>query len=501
MAMTKRKKIAVIGAGFSGLSAAAYLANAGFEVDVFEQHAAPGGRARQFSEAGYIFDTGPSWYWMPDVFDRFFEDLGSVTSEWYQLRLLDPAFEIVFGPRQNLIIPDDFNALRALFENTEPGAGRRLARFMEQAQFKYERAMADIIYSPGISFTELLRPPVMRAAAGFQLFSTIRRQVRKNFSHPHLTALMEFPVLFLGASAANTPALYTLMNYAGLRLGTWYPQGGFGAVAGGIARLAEQKGARIHYTSEVNSILITNGRVSGVQTHNGAFPCDGLVAAGDYRHTEQTLLPEPYRNYKTTWWDKKTFAPSCLVFYLGLRKQFPLLHHTLFFNGDLEEHVSEIYKSPVWPANPNFYVCRTSASDPTAAPPGHDNLFLLMPIAPGLPDTPGTREKYFLIMADRIQSKLGEDIRPHIDYQRSYCISDFTKDYGAFKGNAYGLANTLRQTAFLKPKIHNRKLPNLVYAGQLTVPGPGVPPPSSPERSPPQRWRNISTFGFRKHRG
>jgi len=475
--MKKKKRIAVIGAGFSGLSAAAYLGKEGFEVDVYEKHAAPGGRARQFSAAGYTFDMGPSWYWMPDVFDRFFRDLGSSVSEWYQLRLLDPSFEMIFAAGERVLVPDDLNALCQLFEAKEPGAGARLITFLRLAQYKYERAMKSVVYKPGLHFGELLDPALLRSAGRFQLFSSIREVVRKSFHHPQLIALMEFPILFLGGMPANTPALYTLMNYAGLRLGTWYPEGGFGSVARGMAGVAERNGARIIYNTEVQRAVIDHRLVTGIEVGGNVLPYDGVVAAGDYRHLEATLLPEKYRNYRHTYWDRKTFAPSCLIFYLGLSKKFPtLVHHTLFFDEDLDPHASEIYQMPAWPSRPLFYCCRPTATDPTVAPEGHDNFFLLMPIAPGLTDSSQQREAYFELMADRIRNRIGEDIRPYIDYKRSYCINDFEQDYGAFRGNAYGLANTLWQTSVFKPKIRNRKLANLVYSGQLTVPGPGVPP-------------------------
>ncbi|MBS1603477.1 MAG: phytoene desaturase [Bacteroidetes bacterium] len=472
-----KKKIAVIGAGMSGLSAAAYLANAGFAVDVYEKHSGPGGRARQFQAAGYTFDMGPSWYWMPDVFERFFHDLGSKVSDWYRLRLLDPGFEVVYAGGETIRVPHDPGDLCRLFEEKEAGAGARLAEYMRLAKFKYERAMERAVYKPGLRVTELMDWRLLSAAVRWQLFSSIRREVRKTFRHPHLVALMEFPVLFLGSMPDRTPALYTLMNYAGLRLGTWYPEGGFGSVAKGIAALAEDKGARIVYGAEVKRIGIAGGRVTGIEVDGGEVAYDGIVAAGDYAHMEAMLLPPAYRNYKAGYWEKKTFAPSCLIFYLGLRKRFDSLsHHTLFFEEDIDGHGAQIYEEPAWPSRPLFYVCRTSASDEAVAPAGHDNLFLLMPLATGLPDPPQMRADYFELMADRIMRRLGEDIRPHIEYKRSYCVRDFIEDYGAFKGNAYGLANTLSQTAIFRPRMRNRKLPNLVYAGQLTVPGPGVPP-------------------------
>ena len=475
--MKGKKRIAVIGAGFSGLSAAAYLAVAGFEVDIYERHAGPGGRARQFEEAGYVFDMGPSWYWMPDVFERFFADMGSRVSDWYRLQLLDPGFEVVFAGGERVPVPANFAALCALFEAKEAGAGARLEEFMRVAQIKYEQAMSTVIYKPGLSVSEFFDRGLLLAAMRLQLFSSVRREVRKKFSHPHLAALMEFPVLFLGAMAEDTPALYTLMNYAGFGLGTWYPEGGFGSVVRGIAGVAEEKGVKAYYNSEVERIVTGGNEAIGVKVNGKFVAYDGIVAAGDYRDIEARLLPPELRNYTEDYWKRKVFAPSCLIFYLGLSKRFEgLRHHTLFFDEDIDGHAREIYKNPSWPARPLFYVCRTSASDRSVAPEGKDNLFLLMPIAQGLEDSPVIREAYFDLMAGRIMRCIGEDIRPFIEYKRSYSIDDFTADYGAYEGNAYGLANTILQTAVFKPKMINKKVRNMVYAGQLTVPGPGVPP-------------------------
>jgi len=476
--MSGRPKVAIIGAGFAGLSAAAYLAAAGYSVQVFERHGEPGGRARQLkTEEGYTFDRGPSWYWMPDVFDRFFADFGYRAGDWYRLKLLDPAFELVLPGNESMAIPHDFGKLRELFESREAGAAARLDKFMRLAQYKYEEAMESVIYKPGLSVGELLDPRLFAAAGRFQLFSSIRRQVGRHFRHPHLVALMEFPILFLGAMPADTPALYTLMNYAGLRLGTWYPDGGFASVAQAMARLAEQLGAEFHYRAPVESIVTTGKRVSALVVNGEEIAFDAIVAAADYRYVEQELLPPTSRNYDSAYWDKKTFAPSSLIFYLGLTRRFDrLLHHTLFFDEDLEQHARDIFREPAWPERPLFYVSRTSATDAGVAPAGHDNLFLLMPIAGGLSDTPAMRERYFHLMMDRLEKHAGTAIRPFIAYKSSYCINEFIDDYGAYKGNAYGLANTLAQTAIFKPKIVNRHLGNLVYAGQLTVPGPGVPP-------------------------
>lgn len=467
----------IIGSGFSGLSAAAYLAKAGHEVHVFEKNATPGGRARQLNGHGYVFDMGPSWYWMPDVFENFFHDLGYRVEDLYALHRLDPAFEIVFGKNDVMSVPSGREELRALFEQAEPGSAARLDRFLAEARKKYELSMEKLIYQPGLSFREYLSLDVLRKSAGLALFSSFSKHVRSHFSNPRLIALMEFPVLFLGAMPKDTPALYSLMNYAGLSLGTWYPHGGFGKVVEAMVKVAGDLGVRLHFNSPVEQIISGQDEVKAVRVNGEVFYCDGVIAAADYHHVEQELLPETYRNYTPQYWNKRVLAPSSLIFYIGLKKKLSKLrHHTLFFDKDLDEHAQAIYKSPAWPENPLFYVSCTSRTDDGAAPPEHENLFLLIPVAPGLEDDDETRERYFNQVMQRLEMHAGEPIVPFIDYKKSYCVKDFITDYHSFKGNAYGLANTLSQTAVWKPRIANNKLGNLFYAGQLTVPGPGVPP-------------------------
>lgn len=471
-------KIAVIGSGFAGLSAACYLSAAGHEVHVFEKNALPGGRARQFkTEEGFVFDMGPSWYWMPDVFERFFADFGHQTSDFYTLHRLDPAFDIVFAPGDTMSIPDNFDALCNLFESMEKGAGLKLRKFMQEAQYKYEVGMKKLVYMPGISLAELLDTDLIKGLFRLQVFTSLSAHVRRHFTHPKLIALMEFPVLFLGAMPKEIPALYSLMNYAGLKLGTWYPEGGFGSVVNAFVSIAEKNGVQFHFNANVSRILHSNGKVEGLLVGDTAWNFDGIVGAADYHHIEQNLLAVDKRNYEEGYWNKKTLAPSCLIFYLGLDTKIPSLkHHTLFFDEDLDHHSKEIYKNPQWPSKPLFYVCCPSRTDQGVAPEGDENLFLLMPIAPNLDDNAYLREKYFEIMVDRIKLQTGIDLKPHILYKKSYCVNDFKLDYNAFKGNAYGLANTLSQTANLKPGIRNKHIKNLFYAGHLTVPGPGVPP-------------------------
>ncbi|MFM9944188.1 MAG: phytoene desaturase family protein [Bacteroidia bacterium] len=472
------QKIAVIGSGFSGISAAAYLAAAGNNVHVFEKNEQAGGRARQLkTEMGYVFDMGPSWYWMPDVFDNFFKDFGFTVSDFYDLKLLNPAFDVVFDKNETISIPQNYDELCNLFESIEQGSAKKLNAFMTGAEYKYKTGIDNIVFKPGLSFTEFIDLDIIKGVFRLQVFSSFSKHVRKYFSHPKLIALMEFPVLFLGAMPSETPALYSLMNYAGLKLGTYYPLGGFGKVIDGMAEVAKKNGVIFHFNSAVEKIEIAENKTTKVITNGKEFECDAVIASADYHHVESKLLPPEFKNYSETYWDKKTFAPSCLIFYLGINKKIKKInHHTLFFDEDLFTHSTEIYKTPKWPSKPLFYVCCPSKTDDSVAPLGHENLFLLMPLAPGLEDTEEKREHYFQIMMNRLEKQTGEDLNSNINYKKSYCLNDFISDYNSYKGNAYGLANTLRQTAILKPKLRNKKIKNLFYTGQLTVPGPGVPP-------------------------
>lgn len=466
----------VIGGGFSGLSTACYLAKYGFDVTVIEKNSSVGGRARQWKVDGYVFDMGPSWYWMPDVFERFFSDFNRKVDEFYALKLLDPGFRMFFAEDQ-IDIPFSREALATVFESIEPGSSSNLNKFLTSAAYKYRVGMQDLVYKPGLSITEFLQPEVIRGFFRLNLTTPFDRYVSQHFTDRRLQQLMEFPVLFLGASPVNTPALYSLMNYAGLVLGTWYPMGGMFEVVRAMATLAEESGVKIITGKPVVRINGTDDMVQSVSTEDQIFKADYVVSSADYHFTEQNLLAPQYRNYDQKYWSTRTMAPSSLIFYIGVSgKVKNLLHHNLFFDEDLREHTREIYENPKWPTNPLFYVCCPSKTDASTAPPDCENLFILMPLAAGLEDTPELREKYFKMIMDRLEKRTGENIVSRLNFKHSYCLQNFVDDYGAFKGNAYGLANTLRQTAILKPSIKNKRLKNLYYTGHLTVPGPGVPP-------------------------
>jgi phytoene desaturase len=471
------KRVAVIGAGFSGLAAATCLASQGFQVSVFEKNSSPGGRARKFESQGFMFDMGPSWYWMPDVFEKYFHQFKRSTSDYYQLKRLDPSYRIYYGKDDFLDIPAGIEPLSDLFEKLEPGSSAHLQKFLKEAEYKYQIGINKLVYKPGLSFAEFADPFIIKGIFKLHLFQSISSYVRKFFKQPRIIQLLEFPVLFLGATADKTPALYSLMNYADMALGTWYPMGGMYKIIEGMTALAEEVGVKFSFKSPVQRLEVNKNKVTGLYAEGERHATDYVIAGADYHHVEQTLLPESKRRYNADYWNKRVMAPSALLFYLGVNKRISgLQHHTLFFDEDFTDHSKEIYEQPQWPKSPQFYVSCPSKSDPSVAPEGHENLMILIPVATGLTDDEQTREKYFNAIMNRLEKILGENFRENIVFKRSYAHNDFINDYNAFKGNAYGLANTLLQTANFKPGVLNKKLSNLFYTGQLTVPGPGVPP-------------------------
>lgn len=471
------KSVIIIGSGFAGLSAASFMAKAGWKVTVLEKHTTPGGRARQFSEAGFTFDMGPSWYWMPDVFERYFNQFGKKVSNYYHLKRLDPSYR-VYWPDGPVDIPADYEALRRLFDEIEPGSAVQLDKFLKEAAYKYEVGIQKLVYKPGQSLTEFLDWELITGVFRLDVFNSIKSHVAKHFSNPKLKELMEFPVLFLGALPEDTPALYSLMNYADIKGGTWYPEGGMFQIVKAMYELAVELGVEFRFGEEVTTIAIQKNAVKEVVTEKSRYRADVVIGGADYHHIETGLLPEEFRTYSKQYWDKRVMAPSCLLYYVGLNKRLNNIHHhTLFFDTSFEVHGKEIYTTREWPSDPLFYMSATSVTDPTVAPEGCENLFLLIPVATGLSDdSEERREKYFNMVIDRLEKQLGQSVREAIIYKKSFAHSDFVSEYHAFRGNAYGLANTLRQTAVLKPACRSKKVKNLFYTGQLTVPGPGVPP-------------------------
>ncbi len=471
------KKTCVIGSGFAGLSAACHLAKAGYKVQVLEKNNQLGGRARELQIDGFKFDMGPSWYWMPDVFEHFFASFGKHPSDYYNLVRLDPSYAVKFDD-ELLPIPAQMGEFEAMCERLEPGSAKQLRKFLGQAAYKYEVGINDLVYKPSRSLSEFLDSRLLYGLMKMDVFTSMRSHVRKFFKTEKLRELMEFPVLFLGATPGNTPALYSLMNYADISLGTWYPMGGMYKIIEGMTSLARELGVSFHTSQEVVSFNYNSQTIKQIVTKDDTFEADIVVAGADYHHVDQEILDPEFANYSPKYWSKRVMAPSSLLYYVGLDVTLPkMLHHVLFFDQDFDKHAQEIYDQPQWPTNPLLYTAVTSKTDRTVVPgEGKENLFILIPVAPDLEDTDERREAYFQMALDRLEAFNGINIRDHIVVKRSFAHRDFKADYHSFRGNAYGLANTLKQTAILKPSLKNKKLKNLYFTGQLTVPGPGVPP-------------------------
>jgi len=471
------KRALVVGAGFAGLAASTSLAAKGYQVTILEKNSQAGGRARSFQEEGFDFDMGPSWYWMPDVFETYFGKFGKKVSDYYQLERLNPSYRVYFGKQDFVDLPAGVEACAQLFNQIESGAGDKLRKFMRESAYKYEVGINDLVYRPGRSIMEFADMRIAKGLIQLDLLKSMRKYVHSHFKNPRLRQLMEFPILFLGATPKNTPALYSLMNYADVDGGTWFPKGGMHKIVEGMVSLAEEQGVEIKLNHEVLELKCNGNKITSAVTSQGDFEAEVIISAGDYNYFEQNLLPAHLRQYSPEYWDKRAMAPSSLLFYMGVDKPVEgILHHTLFFDEDFDQHAEEIYTHPQWPSNPLFYASASSKTDPSLAPQGKENLFLLMPVAPHLDDNDDNRERYYDIMMERLERLTGASVKGEVSYKRSYAHSNFIEDYHAFKGNAYGLANTLKQTAILKPAMKSKKVENLYYTGQLTTPGPGVPP-------------------------
>ena len=472
-----QKSAVIIGSGFAGLSAASFLAKDGWKVTVLEKNETPGGRAKQLKHNGFTFDMGPSWYWMPDVFERYFQQFGKDVKNYYKLTRLDPSYRVYWN-NGFTDIPADFTALKKVFESIESGSAAQLDHYLNEAAYKYKTGINNLVYKPGLSVTEFFDWQIAKGVFRLDVFTSIKKHINKHFKSERLRSLMEFPVLFLGALPENTPALYSLMNYADIQGGTWYPQGGMYTVVNAMYELAKELGVDFHFNKDVKKISVKEANATELVTTENSYKADAVISSADYHFTEKFLLPSGYQAYSDKYWNKRVMAPSCLLYYVGLNKKLNnVQHHSLFFDVPFEKHGYEIYTDPQWPTEPLFYTSINSVTDSTVAPADCDAIVFLVPVAAGLKgDTDALREKYFSNIVTRMEKHTGQAIAENIVYKKSFSISDFVSEYNSFRGNAYGLANTLRQTAIFRPSCRSKKVKNLFYAGQLTVPGPGVPP-------------------------
>ncbi|MES3516203.1 MAG: phytoene desaturase family protein [Natronomonas sp.] len=476
LSMQISDSVVVVGGGFGGLSTACYLADAGVDVTLLEKNEQLGGRASRLEAEGFRFDMGPSWYLMPDVFERFFGHFDREPSDYYSLTRLDPHYRVFWKDGDRLDVNGDREAMAEVFEEYESGAGDALESYLGTSAEHYDVAMNKFVYTDRPRLRDWVDLDVMRAAPiGLQLLGTMDDYVADYFEHPKLQQLMQYTLVFLGGAPNNTPALYNMMSHVDFNLGVYYPDGGLGAVVDACVELGEELGVEYVTDAEVSEIV---RRKDGfvVESAAGDFEADRVVSNADYAHTEQELLPEHERGYDADYWEDRTYAPSAFLLYMGVEGDVEQLeHHTLVLPTDWDHHFEQIFDDPEWPEDPAYYLCVPSKTDDTVAPEGHSNLFALVPIAPGLDDTEETRAWYRDLILEDIADNTGVDLRDRIVFEEQFCVSEFSDRYNSMKGTALGMAHTLRQTALLRPPHRSKACPDLYFTGSYTTPGIGVP--------------------------
>jgi phytoene desaturase len=466
----------IIGAGYAGLSSALLLLKEGWKVTILEKNEAPGGRARLWSDKGYAFDMGPSWYLMPEVFETFFRSIGSSVPEAYHLTKLKTHYKVFFEGQEPVSITEDLEKTKALFESFEKGGAARLQKYMDEAQYKYDTAVGEFLYREYKTVFDFLNRKIMTKGLTLGVFQSLDKFVRKFFTDTRARQILEYAMVFLGTSPADAPALYSIMSHVDLKLGVFFPDGGMNGVAQAMAKLVAQRGGTILCDHDVTKLVVEGRRVTEVVTKQGRFTADLVLNCGDYAWSETNLLEPQWQTYKKPYWEKRTFAPSMFLVYLGINRTLPdLEHHNLYFSADWDKHFDTIFHTPSWPENPCFYLSAITKTDPTMAPAGSENLFLLVPVAPGLNDTDAFRSQYLPQVLDHVQKVTGHDLRDGCETLRVFGPRDFEHDYHAWGGTALGLAHTLFQTAIFRPAHRSKKVTNLWYSGQYTHPGVGVP--------------------------
>ena len=469
-------KAIVVGAGFGGLTAASLLAREGFDVDVVEKLDQPGGRATVWEKDGFVFDLGPSWYLMPEVFEKFFSEFGRKPSDYYELVRLDPHYRVFFSPQDVMDVRADLKENLRLFEKREKGGAEKLRSYLDSASYQYNVAMNEFIYKEYRSMFDFMNRKLMVEGTKLHIFESLDKYASRYIKDPDLRKILEYNIVFLGGTPKNSPALYALMSHVDFNLGVWYPKGGMGMLSKGFHDVAVEQGVKFHFNTEVKKILTEGKKVSGVETSGGRMEADLVVVNADYPHAELDLLEKKDRAYKEKYWKRKSIAPSSVLFYVGLDKELEnVTHHNLYFAHEWEKHFETIFDKPSWPDDPSYYVCCPSKTDETVAPEGKENLFFLVPVAPGLEDPDKIREQLFEKVIRHFEKLTGESVLDHIVVKRIFSHRDFKDRYNAYKGTALGFAHTLMQTAVFRPSHYSKKVKNLFYTGHYTHPGIGVP--------------------------
>jgi len=470
------KKAIVVGAGFGGLAAAGLLARDGYKVNVIEKNEQVGGRASVWKKDGFTFDMGPSWYLMPDVFEKFFAEFNKKPEDYMDLVRLDPSYRVFFSEDEYVDISADMKKNYELFEKLEPGAKEKMEEYLKLSEYEYEIAMKDFIYKDYKHFTDFLKPKLIVEGTKLHMFEKLDTFALRYFKSEKIRKILEYTIVFLGGSPYDSPALYSLMSHVDFNMGVWFPKGGMAKLAEAMYKLAKEQGATFIFNEPVEKVIVENGKTTGVKTNKKTYKADIVVVNADYAWADMNLLEKKHRSYSDRYWEKRKIAPSAYLLFLGLDKKIKNFeHHNLYFHPKWVDHFDDIFKDPKWPKDFSYYVSCITKTDPKTAPKGGENVFVLIPVAPGLKDDEKTREKYYDITIKHMEKLAGENLRDHVIVKRIFAHNDFSSRYNAYKGTALGLAHTLKQTAVFRPKHTSKKVKNLYFTGHYNHPGIGVP--------------------------
>ena len=471
-----KRQAVVIGGGFGGLSSAALLARDGWEVTLIERLESLGGRARHWQKDGYTFDLGPSWYLMPEVFEHFFGLFGKKREDYFSLLPLDPYYKVFFGAGESAFLSPRKEENLELFESFEPGGGNALSEYMRQASYKYGVAMKEFLYKDYKHLGEFFNKRLMTEGLRLGIFKKLDKFVGTYVNDRRARQILEYAMVFLGTNPVDAPAIYSIMSHVDLELGVFFPDEGMAGAAQGFVKLCNELGVKLITGEEVLKIDTKAGKAVGVRTDKGYHQADVVVSGADYHHIDREVLPKSDASYSERYWEKRVVAPSMFIAYLGIgRKLKHLEHHNLYFAENWHTHFDTIFKNPSWPDNPCFYLSCISKTDPKSAPEHGENVFLLVPVAPGLDDSDAQRQRYLAHVLEHVKEVTGEDLTKDVEVQRIYTHRDFIHDYHAFKGTALGLSHTLMQTAIFRPSNRSKHIENLFHTGQYIHPGVGVP--------------------------
>ena len=482
------KKIVVIGGGIGGLATAALLSKAGCSVTLLEARERVGGRAYVWQKDGFTWDMGPSWYLMPEAFDQFFRLMGTTAAAELDLVALDPAYKTIYeGQAESVTLHKDLAKNLAVFEGIEKGAGASLQKYLSSAETVYDIATKYFLYTNFNSVKPFLKRDLLKHTGFFfaQLLNSLDKYAGAHVKDHRLKKILNFPAVFLGASPYNTPSMYHLMTHVDMNQGVYYPMGGFYKIIEAIERLAKSAGTVIHTNAPVSEILVGDDKaVRGVRVGEIFYEADIVVGNADLQHVETSLLPESLQSYPQSYWDKKQPGPSALLLFLGVKGRLPQLnHHTLLYTDNWKKNFKEVFKKAdgksKFPSPASMYICAPSVTDASVAPSGYENLFVLVPIAPD-PSLGGSGDARLESAADEVIAQISDwcgipDLAERIVVRRTMGPADFAGELNAWSGTALGMAHTLGQSAFFRPKNMSSKVSNLYYAGHNLVPGIGLP--------------------------